>query len=193
MKNILIIGVARAGKTTLSNMIKERYNQYNLIHSDSIVWGIIRGSGKEKYYIDNIKERKELVHGEQFQKTLVEILKASIKKDKGQYGNIFETGQLEPKYISDLIKDTNLYCICLGHGDLDKDGIIKLCREHDTEDEWSYKLTDEQLGINADKWVEKNELLKKECYKYGIEYIDTSKNRDKILKQILEKISNEKR
>ena len=49
MRNILIIGVARAGKTTLSNMIKEKYNQYNLIHSDSIVWGMIRESGKEEF------------------------------------------------------------------------------------------------------------------------------------------------
>lgn len=45
MKNIVIIGVGRAGKTTLSNMIKDKWNQYNLIHSDSIKWGIIRGKG----------------------------------------------------------------------------------------------------------------------------------------------------
>ena len=50
MKNIVIIGVGRAGKTTLSNMIKDRWNQYNLIHSDSIKWGIIRGKDKEPYY-----------------------------------------------------------------------------------------------------------------------------------------------
>ena len=100
MKNILIIGVARAGKTTLSNMIKDKYNQYNLIHSDSIVWGMIRGSGKEEYFVKNIKGRKEWEHGTEFQKILVEIFKASIKKDKAQYRNIMETGQLEPKYMS---------------------------------------------------------------------------------------------
>ena len=50
MKNILIIGVARTGKTTLSKMVKQKYNEYNLIHSDSIIWGIIRGEGKEEYY-----------------------------------------------------------------------------------------------------------------------------------------------
>lgn len=53
------------------------------------------------------------------------------------------------------------------------------------DEDWSSKLTDEQLGINADKWVEKNELLKNECPKYGIRYIDTSKNRNKILQQIV--------
>lgn len=29
MKNIIIIGIGRAGKTTLSNMIKDKWNQYN--------------------------------------------------------------------------------------------------------------------------------------------------------------------
>ena len=28
MKNILIIGVARTGKTTLSKMVKQKYNEY---------------------------------------------------------------------------------------------------------------------------------------------------------------------
>ena len=32
MKNILIMGIARAGKTTLSEMLKDKYNSYNLIH-----------------------------------------------------------------------------------------------------------------------------------------------------------------
>lgn len=36
MKNILIMGIERAGKTTLSKMIKNKYTNYNLIHSDSL-------------------------------------------------------------------------------------------------------------------------------------------------------------
>lgn len=59
MQNILIMGIGRAGKTTLSNMIKEKYNNYSLIHSDSIKWALIRAAGKESYYRKNIKEQKE--------------------------------------------------------------------------------------------------------------------------------------
>ena len=59
MKNILIMGIGRAGKTTLSNMIKEKYPQYNLIHSDSIKWALIRSEGKEQYYRENVKEQKQ--------------------------------------------------------------------------------------------------------------------------------------
>ena len=31
MKNILIMGVGRAGKTTLSKLLKDKYNSYSLI------------------------------------------------------------------------------------------------------------------------------------------------------------------
>ena len=73
LKNIVIIGVGRAGKTTLSKLIKDRWNQYNIIHSDTIKWGIIRGKGQEQYYRNNIEEQKKWEHGDEFQKTLVEI------------------------------------------------------------------------------------------------------------------------
>ena len=185
MKNVLIIGVARAGKTTLSNMIKDKYNQYNVIHSDSIIWGIIRGTGREEYYTENIKARKELVHSERFQRIILEIYKSAIKQDIKGYGTILETGQLEPKYAKELLDMGNLDCVCLGHGNLDKQGIMNLCREHDLPKDWTYGIPDEQLSANAEKWNEKNLLLKEECPKYGIRYIDTSQNRESVLNSIL--------
>ena len=188
MENIIIIGVARAGKTTLSNMIKDRYNQYNVIHSDNIAWGIIRGIGKEKYYTENVEERKKWIHSDRFQKILLEICKASMSKDEKEYGTILDTGQLEPKYAKELIDIGHSYCICLGHGNLDKQGIINLCREHDTPKDWTYNIPNSQLEANAKKWEEKNILMKAECHKYGIRYVDTSHNRVQILNSILNEI-----
>lgn len=49
-KNILIMGIGRAGKTTLSKMIKDKYNSYNLIHSDALKLAMIRAKDEEQYY-----------------------------------------------------------------------------------------------------------------------------------------------
>ena len=49
MKNILIMGIGRAGKTTLSKIIKDKIDSYNLIHSDALKWAMIRTKNKEKY------------------------------------------------------------------------------------------------------------------------------------------------
>ena len=82
MKNILIMGVGRAGKTTLSNMIKDKWNSYNLLNSDSLMWAIILAKGKEAYYMRNIKKQQEYEHGEFFQRTLLELYNSLIENDK---------------------------------------------------------------------------------------------------------------
>ncbi len=48
-ENILIMGIGRAGKTTLSKIIKDKIDSYNLIHSDALKWAMIRTKNKEKY------------------------------------------------------------------------------------------------------------------------------------------------
>lgn len=73
MKNILIMGIGRAGKTTLSNMIKDKWNNYNLLHSDSLKWAIIRAKDKEDYYRKNVNTQKEYEYGDFFQTTLLEL------------------------------------------------------------------------------------------------------------------------
>lgn len=188
IQNILIMGVGRAGKTTLSNMIKTKYNNYNLIHSDSIKWALFRAAGKENYYRENIKEQKEFEHGEYFQKVLLEFFVSCIKSDKNNYGYILESGQLEPKIVKQYIDFKSTKVIALGHGDLTKNDIIKLCRDNDKPGDWSFRISSEDLAAHAQKWEETNQILKSECPKCGIEYIDTSKNRKEILKSILDKI-----
>jgi len=209
MKNILIMGIGRSGKTTLSNMIKNKYNSFNLIHSDCIKWGIIRAEGKEKYYEENVDEQKEWEHSKVFQNIILEFFNSSIRNDGGalgylngknlternnsgigSFGYILESGQLEPKCVSKKINFKNTIVICLGLGTLTKQDIFDLCRKNDTEMDWSYQTSDADLRKHIDKWYEMNEQLKIECPKYGIEYIDTSKNRKEVLNKILEDISN---
>ena len=211
MKNIIIMGVGRAGKTTLSEMITQKYREYNLIHSDSIKWALIDAAGKTEYYRKNTKEQKEFEHGEYFQKVLLNFFNSSVEEDINKHGTILESGQLTPKYVSEMIDLKNTIVICLAHGDLKKDDIVSLCRKNDigenyrtdiidTKDkrmtlslvkDWTYNTTDEELKEHAEKWDEMNELLKVECPKYGIEYIDTSKNRKEVLDNILQKLGEE--
>lgn len=68
MKNILIMGIGRAGKTTLSEMIKNKYKNYSLIHSDSLKWAMIRAEEKEQFYRTNVDKQKAFEHSIYFQK-----------------------------------------------------------------------------------------------------------------------------
>ena len=176
MKNILIMGIGRAGKTTLSEMIKNKYNAYNLIHSDSLKWALIRAENKEAYYRENVDKQKDFEYGEYFQKALIEFYNSLIRHDEKGYGYILESGQLHPKYVKEMIDFENTIVLCLGLGNLTKNEIVNLCVEYDQEKDWTYGLPRDYLEKHAEDWYNCNEMLKIECPKYGIKYIDTSKN-----------------
>ena len=113
MKNILIFGIGRTGKTTLSNLIKSKYKSYNLIHSDSIKWAIIRADNKQDYYNTHIDKQKDFEYSENFQKILLEFFNSCIRNDNSNYGYILESGQLEPKLIDKYIDRRKTIIICL--------------------------------------------------------------------------------
>ena len=70
------------------------------------------------------------------------------------------------------------------------DDIVKQCIKYDTKENWSYNLPKEELQKHAKYWFECNQIYKTECPKYGIEYIDTSKDREKTLNSIGDKNDN---
>ena len=188
MKNILIMGIGRAGKTTLSKMIKDKCNSYNLLHSDSLKWAIIRAKDKEAYYRKNVDKQKEYEHGEFFQRTLLELFNSLTKKDTNNYGYILESGQLSVEYVKKMVDFSNTIVVCLGLGDLTKEEMVMQCLEYDTKESWTYGLPKDYLLKHASDWYESNKVLKKECLKYDIKYVDTSKNRYEILENLVEEI-----
>ena len=185
MKNILIIGTGRAGKTPLSNMIKNRWNSYNLLHSDCLKWAIIRAQGKEDYYRENVDIQKEYEHGEFFQKTLLNFYNSLIEKDSQNYGYILETGSLSPKIVSEMIDFNKTLVLCLGLGNLTPSEMVEQCIKYDTKGSWTYGLDKDYLLKHAKYWHESNEVLKTDCPKYNIKYFDTSINREKVFDEIL--------
>lgn len=184
----MIMGIGRSGKTTLSNMLKNKFVNYNLIHSDSLKWAMIRAQDKEKYYRTNIDKQKEFEQSEYFQKTLLEFFNSSTSTDENHYGYILESGQLHPKIVKEMIDFENTIVVCLGLGNLSVEEIIDLCVKYDTEKDWTFELPKEYLKKHAKDWFLTNEMLKRECPKYEIKYYDTSKNRTEILKEIMEEI-----
>lgn len=185
MKNILIFGIGRTGKTTLSNLIKSKYKSYNLIHSDSIKWAIIRADNKQDYYNTHIDKQKDFEYSENFQKILLEFFNSCIRNDNSNYGYILESGQLEPKLIDKYIDRRKTIIICLGLGITSREEIVKMCRNHDSSIDWTYSINDNDLDYHAQNWIERDIYLKSQCEKFNINYVITSQNREKIFKDII--------
>lgn len=90
-------------------------------------------------------------------------------------------GKEKSFYCAEFVK----YVIEKANIDMNLPTIIK-------PEDWSFGLSDDILEAHAEKWAETNEVLREECPKYGIEFIDTSENRKEILNQILLELSKDK-
>ena len=70
-------------------MIKDKYNSYNLIHSDSLKWAMIRAKNQEEYYkvIDNCNKAGESTEFIEFMlkminDTIDDVINSREMKDK---------------------------------------------------------------------------------------------------------------
>lgn len=68
--------------------------------------------------------------------------------------------------------------------------LLKTIREHDTENDWTYKKTDKWMLGFCKNIIEESEKLKADCEKYGFYYFNTFNDRTFVLNQICDKIKN---
>ncbi len=186
MKNILILGVGRSGKSTLSRKLKERFPRYNLVHTDSIRNAILYNIDKK--YADDFMNYKE---NEFLQKVLLEFLDCQTSQELNTYGTILEGAQILPSVLSRYKNLDKTVIVFLGHGNLSEKEIFEMVRNNDTEVDWSYKKTDEELEKFIKRFYEKNKFLMDECKKYGFRYIDTHENRENVLNEVFDYICDE--
>ena len=181
-KNILIIGPGRAGKTTLSKMISKRYG-YSIISIDDIVTALkafpnlhISWDGDHVKIAEQMADflaiyLTELAEGPKFYdgcKTVIE-------------GTDIDFERLLPRI------DRNKYLLLgLTYNKMSKEELFSTVRKYDTEDDWTYYLSDEQLADYCEEVVERNSFFSQKFQEYNIPSVDTSTDRDAVLAQLLE-------
>ena len=90
-----------------------------------------------------------------------------------------------PENLSRYEKIDKYIVIFLGVNPESKEELLKVIREHDTENDWTHKKSDEWMLRFCENIMKESEVLKQECEKYGFYYFDTFKNREKTLKEII--------
>lgn len=64
-------------------------------------------------------------------------------------------------------------------------------RKYDTEDEWTYWRSDEELKGDIGFFIRRNKFFKEKFKEYNIETYDVSNNRIEVLNSIVENLVNE--
>ena len=184
MKNIIIGGVVRGGKTTLANLIVKN-NNYSKVESDTIV------NAFDKVFPDfEITHKNPNLTRLKYEPFLHEILNGFYKDLK--YCNnvtVFPGSQFLPENLINYPHLDHFIVIFLGIEGISPQELVKKIRENDTENDWTYKKSDEWLLHFCEKIIKESEKIKQDCQKYGFLYFNTFQNRDKTLNEILNTIN----
>lgn len=186
MRNILIGGTVRAGKSTLANLIRNKF-KYSLVESDTIV------NAFDVVFPElGITHKKAEITREKYKPFLFEILNGFCRDLKyNDNVTIFPGAQFLPEQINEYPKKDKYIVIFLGISDVAPEELMAKIREMDKPSDWTSKRTDEQLLVNCKNIIRESTDLKNACEKYGFYYYDTFKNRTETLNEIVKMIENE--
>jgi len=188
-KNILIIGPARSGKTTLSRILSKKYG-YNVINLDDIInafEGIpecgIKHDGNE------IETAQKL--GKFLKRYLIELSEGPNFYNGIKYvieGTHIDFEEIMPMLNEEKYKE-KYEIIGLLYNNLTEEELYNNIKKYDTEDDWTYWCNDEELKGNSRYFIERNEYFYNKFNEYGIKTYDISSDREKILNIICNEIS----
>jgi len=185
MKNLIILGAARSGKTTLAQMIHKKYN-YSIISIDSFVSALYDSFPVLGITHSNTEEKFKL---------LPPFLFSYMKKITNEYPEenfILEGWHVYPKEISELFCDKNFKIICLGCTEISCEEFLSKIRMYENKNSYTRQMTDERLRDLIVDHIEYSKVLKRQCEESGIKFFDTSFNRDVVLNEVMEYLISNK-
>ncbi len=187
-KNIIIIGAARSGKTTLAKKIAKEKG-YSLISIDNIVSGfeayqelLIHHDGDA---IDTAKRLAPFLI-----KYLTELSEGTAYYDVIKYvieGTHFDFEQLMP-FLKSKEYIEKYEIIGLTFNNITEQELYSYIKKYDTEDDWTYWCDEEELKGNVRYFIERNEFFNEMFKKYEIKTFDTSKDREIVLSKAVKQL-----
>jgi len=205
MKNIIIAGASRAGKTTLAEKLNEELN-YFVVSLDKIVAAFGRAYPQLdiRLHWDYEKMKDNLApflghflgvfsdfcHVENDQNFRARAIKGNRFVLEGTAFNFDIISTALNMYG---IKDLNEHFILIGLVQNRKtaDEYVRDFKKHDTEDDWTYGWSDEELREYAvSRAIPFNREMAELLAKHGFAVYDTSIDRERVLAQIMHDVKS---
>ena len=183
-KHIIIAGVPRAGKTTLTSILAKSL-KYQHLAMDAIIMSFDvcfpEINIKHTDCWDFIETSKNFI---KFMKRMTE----TDNYNKFDYRLAFDLYHITPKDFSDNI-DKNLCDIYfLGYPNISIEEKFKQIRKFDSEFDWTSHKEDSLVLEHISKYIEISKWLSDECKKYNLQFIDVSFNREEVINNLANKI-----
>lgn len=165
-------------------MIAEKFG-YQIIRSDCE-----RNSLKEIFKELNINSKTALTNG-RFQLYLKELVFQYWRDGRNEIGIVLEGTDTSVHDCNELFNNGENIIYYLGPINISPLELAKKIKENDTDFDWSQNLSIEELEEKCEKYIERAKVYQKQCKLYGIKFIDTSQNREQVLKEVLDEIEKQ--
>lgn len=185
-KCIIIAGVPRAGKSTVSQIIAKKFG-YQHISMDSIIAGI------EKVFpetnIDTEAPIDPQINLEHISAKIAPFIRAML--DSGEYnecdyGIVIDVYQLLPRDYVTYIGEKDCAIFYFLSSDTTPEERFKILKMHDTPNDYTYFHSDEENQRDCADIVNISKIIKEQCIQYGLPYYETSHNREKVLNDFVD-------
>ena len=183
--NIIIAGVPRAGKSTISNLLSKQYG-YQHISMDSIIAGFEKcfpETGVNTYQGLSSMETLHVISGKMA--PFVRAMLRSGEYDEFEPGMVLDMYQLLPEDYDRYIRGANCEIVYFITSDVTPEERFLIQKKYDTEKDYTFYKTDEELREGAEYIVEQSILMKEQCIKLGLPYYETARNREQVFQRFL--------
>jgi len=203
MKNIIIAGPGRAGKTTLARKINEELN-YFVISVDKLIatfqgaypqlniklaWNRRKTTDNLAPFLGHFLGAFSSSHGVAYELNLrVHAVKGNRFVLEGGHFNFEKILPILKMYEIEELKD-NFILIGLVQNKKTADEFFNDFRKYDTEDDWTYGFDDDELREYASQdAIPSSRSMTDHLVKYGFTIYDTSTEREQVFDKIVEDI-----
>ena len=184
--NIIIAGVPRAGKSTISHLLSKRYG-YQHISMDSIIAGFEKcfpETGVNTYQGLSSLETLRVISSKMA--PFVRAMLNSGEYDEFEPGMVLDMYQLLPEDYDKYIRGANCEIAYFITSDVSPEERFLIQKKYDTEKDYTFYKSDDELREGAEYIVEQSIMMKEQCKRYGLPYYETAKQRDLAIQRFLQ-------
>ncbi len=184
--NIIIAGVPRAGKSTVSHLLSKRYG-YQHISMDSIIAGFEKcfpETGVNTYQGLSSLETLRVISNKMA--PFVRAMLDSGEYDEFEPGMVLDMYQLLPEDYDKYIRGANCEIVYFITSNVSPEERFLIQKKYDTEKDYTFYKSDDELREGAEYIVEQSIMMKEQCKRYGLPYYETAKQRDLAIQRFLQ-------
>lgn len=189
-KHIIIAGVPRSGKSTISQSISDDFG-YQHISMDSIIAGIERVFPETGINTDADADLWENI--QYISSKMASFIRAMINSgeyDECDYGMVIDIFQLLPQHYIQYIDPSVCDIYYFATSEVTPEERYELLKKYDTPKDYTYYKSEEENKKSCADIVNISKLLKEQCEKFNLPFYDTSYDREQIFKLILGEIQS---